>query len=247
MLSDVDGTLAPIVARTEDAEVPARTRAVLEELAERFALVAFVSGRRAAEARRLVGVEGAVYAGNHGFELLLPGEDEPQADPALGGRSGVARAFAAALDERELAGAELRLEDKGPIQALHWRGAADAEQARAMALTIAASAQEEGLVPRWGRKVLEIRPVAGIDKGTAVRGLVRQAGATRALFGGDDDTDLDAFQELRWMQSSGRLERAVCIGVDSEEAPPGLEERTDLVVEGTQGFLEVLEALAGRD
>jgi trehalose 6-phosphate phosphatase len=244
ILSDIDGTLAPIVERPDDAAVPDPARAALAALVERFALVACVSGRRAIDARRLVGIDRIVYAGNHGFELLLPGEEEPRPDPALGARAGAAREFAGALDPRELAAADLRLEDKGLIQALHWRGAADGENARAMALSVAAAAQGAGLVPRWGRKVLELRPVAGIDKGSAVTRLVRERELGQAMFGGDDDTDLDAFQALRWLQSSGRIQLAVCVGVDSDEAPPDLAERTDLVVDGTQGYLDVLRALA---
>ncbi len=245
VLSDVDGTLAPIVDRPGDAAVPDHTREALGALVERYGLVACVSGRRAVDARRIVGVEGVVYAGNHGFELLGPGDDEPRADPALGRRVDAAREFAGALDGRQLASAELRLEDKGPIQALHWRGAKDGERARAAALALAVEAQSAGLVPRWGRKVLELRPVAGIDKGSAVTRLVRDNALTHALFGGDDDTDLDAFQALRWLERAGRLETSVCVGVDSEEAPAGLAERTDLMVAGTAGFVTVLEALAG--
>ena len=73
ILLDVDGTLAPIVDRPDDAEVPAETRDLLAELARRYALVAAVSGRPALEARRIVGLEEIAYSGNHGFELLLPG------------------------------------------------------------------------------------------------------------------------------------------------------------------------------
>jgi trehalose 6-phosphate phosphatase len=244
VLSDIDGTLAPIVERPDHAEVPARARELIEVLAGRYALVGCVSGRRALDARRMVGVEGAVYAGNHGFEILLPGEEEPHADPALGRRVDAARDFARALDEGELTAAGLRLEDKGAIQALHWRGAEDGERARAAALALAVDAQSAGLVPRWGRKVLELRPVAGIDKGSAVTRLVRERGLVHALFGGDDSTDLDAFQALRWLRRSGRLESSVCVGVTSDEAPAGLAERTDLLVDGTGGFLKVLEALA---
>jgi trehalose 6-phosphate phosphatase len=244
VLSDIDGTLAPIVARAEDAAVPERARRVLAELAGRYALVACVSGRRAADARRLVGVDDLVYAGNHGFELLLPGEPEPQADPVLAGRLDAAPDFVRALDEGEVAAAELRLEDKGPIQALHWRGAADGERAQSAALAIAADAQAAGLVPRWGRKVLELRPVAGIDKGSVVVRLVRDRGLAHALFGGDDTTDLDAFTALRRMRGDRALETAVCVGVDSDEAPAGLEEATDLLVGGTEGYLAILEALA---
>jgi trehalose 6-phosphate phosphatase len=50
-------------------------------------------------------------------------------------------------------------------------------------------AREAGLVPRWGRKVLEIRPDFGADKGTAVLALVRESGAGQALYAGDDTTD----------------------------------------------------------
>jgi trehalose 6-phosphate phosphatase len=85
ILTDVDGTLAPIVARPEDAEVPERAREALTTLAGRYRLVGCISGRRAEEAKRLVGVEGIAYAGNHGLELLLPGDEEPRLDPSLKG------------------------------------------------------------------------------------------------------------------------------------------------------------------
>ncbi len=73
ILTDVDGTLAPIVERPEQAAVPEAAPSALAELSERFGLVGCISGRRAKEARRLVGVDGIAYAGNHGLELLLPG------------------------------------------------------------------------------------------------------------------------------------------------------------------------------
>jgi trehalose 6-phosphate phosphatase len=244
ILCDIDGTLAPIVSDPEDAAVPEAAREMLRELAERFLLVACVSGRRAADARRIVGVEQIAYAGNHGFELLEPGATEPVADPAVAGRSAAAAAFTASLDRDDLGRAGLTLEDKAAIQALHWRRAPDPEAARTLAMSISDSAQRAGLVPRWGRKVLELRPLSGIDKGSATTNLVRRSGARLAVFGGDDATDLDAFQALRWMLRSGHLDVAARIGVGSEEAPAGLAERTDIVVDGTEGFLVVLRYLA---
>ena len=70
MLLDVDGTLAPIVARPELAAVPEETRAEVRRLAGRYSLVACISGRTAEEAARLVGVNGVVYVGVHGLEEL---------------------------------------------------------------------------------------------------------------------------------------------------------------------------------
>jgi trehalose 6-phosphate phosphatase len=176
VLCDVDGTLAPIVADAGDARVPVETQGALRELARRFALVACVSGRRAAEARWLVGLDELTYVGNHGLELLEPGAEDAELDPAIADRVRAAREFVLELEAAELNGAGLRIENKGPIQALHWRTAADPDGAERRARVIAAAAEAAGLVPHWGRKLLEIRPTGEVHKGTAVRRLVESAG-----------------------------------------------------------------------
>jgi trehalose 6-phosphate phosphatase len=243
LLFDVDGTLAPIVPDPEDAAVPDETRELLRRLAGHYALVACVTGRRALEARWIVGVEEVVYSGNHGLELLRPGADEPGLDPAIADGAQRARDFVLDLDAEDVSSAGLRLESKGPIQALHWRGAADEAAAAHRAQRIAGAARAAGLDPHWGRKVLEIRPVAGVDKGTAVEGLLAGKAVQLALFGGDDRGDLDAFAALGRMAASGTLRHAVCVGIASEEAPPDLAESADVVVDGPEGFLQVLQAL----
>ena len=244
VLCDIDGTLAPIVGDPASAVVPDETQEALRALARRYALVACISGRRALEARRLVGVEELAYAGNHGLELLPPRAEEAIVDPTIVERVLAAADFVRQQEADGLRGMGLRLEDKGPIQALHWRGVADEEAAERRAGEIAAAAQEAGLEPRWGRKVLEIRPASGIDKGTAVKRLLAQQPAERALFAGDDRTDLDAFRALRSLVAAGGLAVAVCIGIGSAEAPPELSDEADAVVGGTEEFLGVLRALA---
>jgi trehalose 6-phosphate phosphatase len=244
VLCDIDGTLAPIVLDPEEAAVPEDTRAVLRELARRYALVACITGRRALEARWIVGIEEIVYSGNHGLELLTPGAEEPELDAAVADGARRARDFVLDLDAEDVSTAQLRLESKGPIQALHWREAADQQAARDGARHIAVQAEAAGLVPHWGRKVLEIRPVSGIDKGTAVSRLLDEAPVQLGMFGGDDRGDLDAFAALRSMADAGLLRHAACIGVASDEAPAELRERADAVVDGPSGFLEVLRALA---
>ena len=148
----------------------AQTRS--RELARRFALVACVSGRRAIEARRVVGVDELTYAGNHGLEVLPPGEREAELDPRPrdGARSG--RGIRRWPRREDARGGGLRLEDKGPIQALHWRGAATSRGRASGRGGSRIGAEAAGLEPRWGRKVLEIRPTAEVDKGTAVRRLL---------------------------------------------------------------------------
>ena len=245
VLMDVDGTLAPIVDRPEDAAVPEETSRLLADIASRYAVVACVTGRRALEARRMVGVPELTYAGNQGFELLQPGEDEPHLDPAAAPSGDRAQKFLDGLDAGKLERLGIRREDKGPIQVLHWRGAPDEDQAKGSAETIAQLARHANLIPLWGRKVLDLRPVAGIDKGTAVhRLLVEHAPLDAAIFAGDDRTDLDAFRAMKSLAGTSRLGTAVCLGVFTEESPDEIESEADLVVSGTEGVLEVLRALA---
>jgi trehalose 6-phosphate phosphatase len=216
---DVDGTLAPIVSRPELAEVPDETRAELRRLVARYALVACISGRTGAEARRLVGIDGIVYAGVHGLELA------PEADAWRG-------------PLREVAGLEWPwVEDKGLTVAFHWREADDEDAARASLEDVAERAQALGLEARWGRKVLEVRPPVDADKGTAVRLLLAEHGLRRALYAGDDTTDLDAFAGL------DGLEVAVRVAVASAEAPPTLRESADLTVDSPAELLELLRGL----
>jgi trehalose 6-phosphate phosphatase len=244
ILTDIDGTLAPIVQRPEQAAVPERASRLLADLGERYRLVGCVSGRRAEEARRLVGVDTIAYAGNHGLELLLPGDEAPRPDPSLAGREGGATEFLAGLDRGELAGLGLRTEDKGPIQALHWRGAADERAAEARAREIAADAGRAGLEPHWGRKVLEVRPAGGGGKDTAVAALLGADGVTAATYAGDDRTDLDAFRRLRELRDGGELTAAICVGVTSPEGPAEIAEESDLRVDGPEGWIAILESLA---
>ncbi len=219
VLLDVDGTLAPIVARPELAEVPAETRAEVARLTKRYALVGCISGRSGEEARRLVGVEGVVYVGVHGLELAPEAERWRE----------TLRPFA-----------QLEwpwLEDKGLTVALHWREAADEQAARAELEGIAERAEATGLEARWGRKVLELRPPVQADKGTAVRALLEEHGLRRALYAGDDTTDLDAFRGL------DGLEVAVRVAVASAEAPSGLREAADLIVTSPAELLDLLRRL----
>ena len=219
VLLDVDGTLAPIVARPELAAVPKETRAEVRRLVGRYGLVACVSGRTGEEAARLVGVEGVVYVGVHGLELAP--EAEPWRD-AL-------RPFASESWPW--------VEDKGLTVAFHWREADDEAAARRTLESIAERAQAEGLEARWGRKVLELRPPVAADKGTAVRTLLSERGLQRALYAGDDTTDLDAFRGLQG------LELAVRVAVASTEGPAGLRGAADLVVGSPAELLELLRTL----
>jgi trehalose 6-phosphate phosphatase len=219
LLLDVDGTLAPIVPRPEDARVPEETRAELRRLAGRYALVACISGRPSEEARRIVGVETLTYVGEHGLEL------EPEAERWA--------SLLAVFADR----AEWPAERKRLTLSFHWRMSQDERAAISTLERVAEQARDEGLVPRWGRKVLEVRPPIDAHKGTAVAHLLGARDLRRALYAGDDTTDLDAFAAL------AELELGVRLAVASAEAPPELREAADVVVGSPAELLELLRQL----
>jgi trehalose 6-phosphate phosphatase len=241
---DIDGTLAPIAPRPDDAAVPEPTRALLRRLEQRYALVACISGRRALEARRLVGIDSLTYVGNHGLEVLAPGAREAEVDGAVEQLGAQVQAFANDRYRDELRSLGVRLEDKHSIWSFHWRGAPDERAAQAALERVASEARSAGLTPHWGRMVLEIRPPVEADKGTAVEAVLAGAEIENALYAGDDTTDLDAFRKLRELEGAGRL-RALCVGVDSAEGPAAITAEADLVVEGPGGVTDLLAALTG--
>jgi len=245
VLLDLDGTLAPIVSRPEDAAISGVVRASLEAIAARYALAAIVTGRSAEVAREIVGLDMLAYAGNHGFELLGPGATSAEPAEALRGHASTASEFAAGLGAGELESAGVRIEDKGPIVALHWRRAEDHVRAEQLVSRIGADAESAGLVTHGGRMVLELRPRVAIDKGVAVAGLLDGSPVLAALYAGDDLTDLDAFDELERRRDDGRLDSIVRVGVSSAEGPSAIAERSDLLVAGPGEAASLLMVLAG--
>jgi trehalose 6-phosphate phosphatase len=91
---------------------------------------------------------------------------------------------------------------------------------------------------------MEVRPPIQIDKGAGVAALLRGAEVDQAIYVGDDVTDLDAFRALAALAAEGSLQHVVRVGVHSQDGPPEIEADADIVVDGTAGVLELLQALA---
>lgn len=219
LVFDVDGTLAPIVDDPSDARVPEKTRDILRRLAADYGLVGCVSGRDEAVARDIVGVPELTYVGEHGLGL----------DPEAEGWAGRIRSFAEQ--------APWPAEEKPLSAAFHFRTARDEDAARRELEQIKVAAQAEGFRTRWGRLVLEVLPPVEGSKRTAVRHLLDRHGLRRALYAGDDSTDLDAFAAL------DGLELSVRVAVASPEAPPELSKRADIVVDSPAALAGLLALL----
>lgn len=223
---DIDGVLAPIRPRPEQAEVPEIVLRLLADLARSYRLVAAVSGRSLEEATAMVKVPGIVVVGDHGREVL--GEDGHVSKAGDAERALIHEAAEVLAADAGLCRAGVRVEEKRASIALHTRGAADEERALTMAHEAAAiSAARFGLVKRQGRSVIDLK-TPGVDKGTAVESLVDRYGVRAALYVGDDTTDVDAMVALRRLRSRDFL--AVLVGVLSDEMPAELGEASDYLM-----------------
>jgi trehalose-phosphatase len=195
---DFDGTLAPIVERPQLARLPTPTRATLERLARRVdCTVSVVSGRALADVRGRVGIDGLIYAGNHGLEISGGGLhfDETTALRLKDDIRDVANALTSQLHHIP----NVLVEPKGLTVSIHYRSVHPSDwEDVARVVRRAVSDDHPKFVVDAGKMVWEVRPRVDWNKGRAVRWIREHLGLRQALtfYLGDDCTDEDAFAEV---------------------------------------------------
>ncbi len=191
---DFDGTLAPIVPRPADAQVPMAVAHRLQRLGRRLQ-IAIITGRRVQDVRGRLHFEPAHIIGNHGAEDPAAGLDDTPAQAALQGFRARLAAAGAALQQ-----AGVDVEDKGASIALHYRLARDSSQAVA-ALAAVLQDLPPALRAFQGKRVVNVVWAAANDKALALAALVAREGADAAVFVGDDVNDEPVFErdEPRWL------------------------------------------------
>lgn len=197
---DLDGTLAPIVARPQDVGPDPRRTRLLERLGERLeGRLAVITGRTLEDVDRILegritcvsAIHGLVRRDAHG------GLHAPPPHPGLKPAVRELKAFAA----RD---AGLIVEEKGASVALHFRLArARAAEARVLARRIA---DETGLSLQEGDMVEELRP-PGATKGDGIIAFMEHPPFKGAcpVFAGDDITDEHGFEAVARLGGFGVL------------------------------------------
>ncbi|MCC5032768.1 trehalose-phosphatase [Streptomyces sp. WAC 00631] len=246
---DFDGTLAPIVsdpgqARAHPGAVPALAR-----LAPLLRSIAVITGRPADVAVRnggfsgVPGLEHLVVLGHYGAERWDAVSAAVTAPDPHPGVAAVRAELPGVLDHNG-ARKGTWVEDKGRAVAVHTRRATDPQAAfEQLREPLTALAERHGLIVEPGRMVLELRP-PGIDKGVALTGYVRESGAGAVLYAGDDLGDLAAYAAVDELRSDGVPGLLVCSAAAAGEGAEELAERADVVVDGPEGVVNLLDALA---
>ena len=239
LITDVDGTISPIVDVPDEARVTPRNLELLADLQAKLTLTAVVSGRSAEDVHQRVDLPGLVYVGNHGMEqwqdgnlIVLP--------TAAAYRSNLS---AAVPEIKRILIAGMRFEDKGATLSVHYRQTGNPEKvAENLTLSMQSIAEKHGLYLTQGRMVFEFRPPVKIDKGTAFEELIKTYRLNGAFYLGDDTTDVAVFLAAQRLRESGQC-LAYGLGVESQGTPQAVLTEADYLIQevaGVESFLDWL-------
>lgn len=240
---DIDGTLSPIAATPDAARLYPGVAALLAE-ARAFAHLAILTGRSIESGAALVNVEDITYVGTHGVEWCegLPASHKVQIHS-------LARPYLAQsaqlldLAEQKLANQSgILIERKLLGGSVHYRLAPQPELARELILTtLREPAAALNFLLSEGKRVIDLKPMLTLNKGTELRSFVQRFQLAGILFAGDDRTDLDAALEIERLRQEGL--QAATIVVQAADTLPALLEHADLVVQGVEGMAQLLRQI----
>lgn len=242
IITDFDGTLSPIVNDPAAATIMPEIQGHLRRLLPSLELLAVVSGRAVADVRRMVGIDRAVFIGNHGLErwergqLTVPPEVaayRPQLEAVLHGM------MSHITDG-------VHIEDKTVTASVHYRLSPNPDQTAATLRPILETlTADNGLNLHSGKMVFEIRPPTQLNKGTAFRDLVTQYKLDGALFLGDDVTDVDAMRMAQTMRTARQC-YALAVGVLHEDTPAEVRDYAHITANGVEDVAQLLGWLADK-
>ena len=229
---DIDGTLSPLQSTPDPAAavISSRMRTALHSLS-RTTQVVLLTGRSVPDARRIVGLDGVTYSGNHGVEWHRDGKEWviPDAEPYVASIHEVAEEVAVELCD--ISG--LYIEDKGPSLSIHYRQADDRDAAAsAIDAFIRDNPAAQGLKRVQGKLAIELRPPIDVSKGTTVETLVAELELEAAVVFGDDVTDVDAFLAVQRLRDQGGIVGAA-VGVFTAGTPDVVRDASDYTLADT--------------
>ena len=243
LMVDFDGTLAPIAPTPDEAVISPAALDALQRIVTAVEMVCVVSGRALDDLTAKVDLPGATFVGNHGVEFY---DDrglrvEPGAAEYRETIAGVLEHIRSRVDDPAIA-----WQRKSLGASIHFRLTRDPDSvARRLESAMADAPDADRLDSFWGKMVLELVAPLGLDKGHAVRKLVRERRLNSVLFIGDDTTDAAGMAAVRELRQAGGL-RGAAIAVLHDDTPEAVLLAADYTLPGVTGVERLLAWLADR-
>lgn len=206
LLTDFDGTLAPIQEHPDLAALPEEVRRILLKFSQNSAFfLGIITGRSLRQIKKLVNIPGLLYAANHGIELEGPGVrfSSSEAKKARYNLWHIYMRLFKSLHHIE----GVYLEDKGYSVSLHYRLVKKAKDVEFIAMTLTSIAkpylERNALSLSTGKMVYEIRPPVTWNKATTIQWLLTNyfplnfGEDALLIYLGDDKADIEVFHALK--------------------------------------------------
>lgn len=181
---DFDGTLSKIVRIPSEAKMTKTTVGLLQELSN-LVPVAIISGRSLSDLKMRVDITSVHLVGNHGLEGInhVGSSLQKAEDDCKSWKSQI---------ERSNFGPGVHLEDKTYSLSIHYRRSRNKKSDKSKILSTVSLLSP---LPRvvLGKSVVNLLSAGTPHKGLAIMQILKQSGAKRAFYIGDDDTDEDVF------------------------------------------------------
>ncbi|MGA2092379.1 MAG: trehalose-phosphatase [Sedimentisphaerales bacterium] len=200
---DYDGTVTPIRKKPALGHISKRSKKLIVELSKSpHCRLAIISGRSLKDVRKMAGVSGIIYGGNHGLEMQCPRIRFQS--PVSKKHKAILRQLHRRLVEKLSPIKGVLIEDKGLSLSVHYRLVAAKD--RPLVKTVfsqitSAYVERNQILVKPGKMVLEVFPPVEWNKGKAVQWLLKNAAVKNTkivpIYIGDDVTDEDAFKFLK--------------------------------------------------
>lgn len=204
LIFDFDGTLTPIVKIPKEANLPPKTRHLLQLLSSKEGCyAAIISGRNLKDLKSKIGLKNIIYGGNHGLEGEIYGQKFSY--PATKKVSNAILQIKKNLSKVAAQFHGVFIEDKGLTLSLHFRMAEKQQIPLLKSLfdkTVQPYIENKSVSTVAGKEVLDILPKVNWNKGFFSALVIKKITALTktpavAIVIGDDTTDENTFQSLK--------------------------------------------------
>ena len=206
IVTDIDGTISSIETLPQQAVITNNMKGTLNNIQQKFKLLSIITGRSLKDALEMINIDGILYIGNHGMEYQRNNEIVTD-KKTLKYIPKINDLYMKLKNESNLKQSGIILENKNACITIHYRTAQDTQSARKTILKTLKDIQTtEGLQIKEGRKIIEVRPPIGNDKGKIINKIVKNYEAKKLIYLGDDITDVDAFREISKLSTEKNIE-----------------------------------------
>lgn len=243
LITDIDGTISEIVPTPSEAVVSEDMKIILEKVAKKYKFTGVMTGRSINNALNMLEIKNIIYIGNHGMEQLKNGKIwvEGEVKKYIPLIKKLAKNLKIELEIYNC----ILFQDKELSFTVHYRLCDNGDEIRKKALdTIASIDDSNNLKISEGRKVIEIRPPVGHNKGSILQKFIFENNIRKIIYLGDDITDVDAFIKLKELKSRKKIE-TVSIAVNSNETPGYVKQSADFYVKNVDEVYKFFKWLSG--